>query len=259
MTDSVEAAAVRATGRDRAGRRALDPRGQRHRAHHRPGIVDPGLPRAARRGPLIEVVPGPGKGVRGPGARPPADARLGHPSAPKRRLNKDIRAKTLRVHSARMREEPPRLQRRVNDQAISLAREWRMLGRAATAVALLTSPALFVLLYGDVRLAADLGAAGHVRRRRDLPRRRRRDRAQADPVARALRRRGGAQGAGRHVPAPRLVLAPQVQGLVLGRPDPADRPRRHRALQATRAWSTRSASIIDSIPTLPSPPASGSA
>ena len=46
-----------------------------------------------------------------------------------------------------MREEPPRLQRRVNDQAISLAREWRMLGRAASAVALLTSPALFFLFY----------------------------------------------------------------------------------------------------------------
>src|SRR6201999_3978053 len=48
-----------------------------------------------------------------------------------------------------MREEPPRLQRRVNEQAISLAREWRMLGRAATVVALLTSPALFALLYGS--------------------------------------------------------------------------------------------------------------
>src|SRR3954470_13246797 len=47
-----------------------------------------------------------------------------------------------------MREEPPRLQRRVNEQAISLAREWRVLGRAATVVALLTSPALFALLYG---------------------------------------------------------------------------------------------------------------
>src|SRR5919108_5551535 len=48
-----------------------------------------------------------------------------------------------------MREEPPRLQRRVNEQAISLAREWRVLGRAATLVALLTSPALFALLYGS--------------------------------------------------------------------------------------------------------------
>ena len=47
-----------------------------------------------------------------------------------------------------MREEPPRLQRRVNEQAMSLAHEWRMLGRAATAVALLTSPPLFLLLYG---------------------------------------------------------------------------------------------------------------
>src|SRR6478609_155620 len=48
-----------------------------------------------------------------------------------------------------MREEPPRLQGRVNDQALSLAHEWRMLGRAATVVALLTSPALFLLLYGS--------------------------------------------------------------------------------------------------------------
>src|SRR3954468_15877200 len=48
-----------------------------------------------------------------------------------------------------MREEPPRLQRRVNDQAISLAREWRVLGRAATAVALLTSPVLFLIFYGS--------------------------------------------------------------------------------------------------------------
>src|SRR5689334_20112450 len=48
-----------------------------------------------------------------------------------------------------MREEPPRLQRRVNDQAISLAREWRVLGRVATAVALLTSPALFLLFYAS--------------------------------------------------------------------------------------------------------------
>ena len=85
---------------------------------------------------------------------------------PKRRLKQDIRAKCARVHSSAMREEPPRLQRRVNDQAISLAREWRMLGRVATAVALLTSPALFFLLYGTLRLAARLGAARHVRRRR---------------------------------------------------------------------------------------------
>src|SRR5919108_3282643 len=46
------------------------------------------------------------------------------------------------------REEPPRLiARRVNDQAISLAREWRALNRAATLVAIITSPALFVLLH----------------------------------------------------------------------------------------------------------------
>jgi ATP-dependent Zn protease len=35
----------------------------------------------------------------------------------------------------------------VNEQAISLAKEWRALGRAATAVAVITSPALYVLLH----------------------------------------------------------------------------------------------------------------
>jgi ATP-dependent Zn protease len=38
-------------------------------------------------------------------------------------------------------------ERRVNDSALALAREWKRLSRAATAVALLTSPVLFVLLY----------------------------------------------------------------------------------------------------------------
>jgi cell division protease FtsH len=43
---------------------------------------------------------------------------------------------------------PPRLlHRRVNDQAISLAREWRALNRAATIVAALTSPALYLLFH----------------------------------------------------------------------------------------------------------------
>jgi cell division protease FtsH len=37
--------------------------------------------------------------------------------------------------------------RRVNEQSLALAREWQRLGRAATAVALLTSPVLFVVLY----------------------------------------------------------------------------------------------------------------
>ena len=38
-------------------------------------------------------------------------------------------------------------ERRVNDSALALAREWRRLGRAATFVAILTSPILFMLLY----------------------------------------------------------------------------------------------------------------
>ena len=39
--------------------------------------------------------------------------------------------------------------RRVNQQSLALAREWRRLGRVATGVALLTSPALFVLLHSS--------------------------------------------------------------------------------------------------------------
>ena len=38
-------------------------------------------------------------------------------------------------------------ERRVNDSALALAREWKRLSRAATAVAVLTSPVLFMLLY----------------------------------------------------------------------------------------------------------------
>jgi cell division protease FtsH len=38
-------------------------------------------------------------------------------------------------------------QRRVHDSALALAREWKRLGRAATFVAVLTSPVLFLLLY----------------------------------------------------------------------------------------------------------------
>jgi cell division protease FtsH len=44
-------------------------------------------------------------------------------------------------------EGAPRSGRRVNEHSVALAREWRRLGRAATFVAVLTSPALFILLY----------------------------------------------------------------------------------------------------------------
>jgi SpoVK/Ycf46/Vps4 family AAA+-type ATPase len=60
---------------------------------------------------------------------------------------------------------PKELNRGVNVQAASLAREWRKLGRAATAVALFTSPAVFVLLYERYDWAlpwAVLGALGTV-------------------------------------------------------------------------------------------------
>jgi cell division protease FtsH len=57
------------------------------------------------------------------------------------------------------------LNRGVNEQAASLAREWRKLGRAATIVALLTSPVVFVLLNQRFDWAvpwALLGAIGAV-------------------------------------------------------------------------------------------------
>ncbi len=44
-------------------------------------------------------------------------------------------------------ERQPELGRRVNEDSLALAREWRRLGRAATFVAVLTSPFLFVALH----------------------------------------------------------------------------------------------------------------
>ena len=43
--------------------------------------------------------------------------------------------------------------RQINEHASSLAYEWRRLTRAATAVALLTAPAFFVLLYQSDNLS----------------------------------------------------------------------------------------------------------
>jgi hypothetical protein len=37
--------------------------------------------------------------------------------------------------------------RAVNEQSLALAREWKRLGRAATAVALLTSPIVFAVTF----------------------------------------------------------------------------------------------------------------
>ena len=99
------------------------------------------------------------------------------------------------------------LNRRVNDQAVSLAREWRRLGRAASIVALFTSPLLYVLLHTGLEwpvLWALLGTIAGIVMFRGAGRR---ARAQADPGAVALRRRGRAQGVRRRLAAPALVLA----------------------------------------------------
>jgi ATP-dependent Zn protease len=49
-------------------------------------------------------------------------------------------------------EESPRMTRSINQHASTLGAEWRRLGRAATFVALLTSPAFFLILYDSNRL-----------------------------------------------------------------------------------------------------------
>ena len=62
-------------------------------------------------------------------------------------------------------------ERRVNDSASALAHEWKRLGRAATFVAVLTSPVLFVLLYRGLEWGFLGSLLGTILGRRDLPRR----------------------------------------------------------------------------------------
>ena len=51
-------------------------------------------------------------------------------------------------------------QRTVNEHALALAREWKRLGRAATAVALFTSPILFVVLASSLGWPVPLALLG---------------------------------------------------------------------------------------------------
>ena len=44
-------------------------------------------------------------------------------------------------------DESPRISGAINEHAAALAQEWRRLTRAATAVALLTAPAFFLVLF----------------------------------------------------------------------------------------------------------------
>src|SRR3712207_9140195 len=59
----------------------------------------------------------------------------------------------------------PMTRRKVNQQSLALAREWRRLGRAATFVAVLTSPVLFVALHQQLEWSvpeALLGTIGGI-------------------------------------------------------------------------------------------------
>ena len=119
------------------------------------------------------------------------------------------RERTLKVVTAGDRT-PTLRNRNVNEHSLALAREWKRLGRAATAVAVLTSPILYVMLLSAFDWAWYWAAAGRLRDRRDLPRAGRRDRPQADPGADDLRRRERAQARRHHLPAAPLVLAQEV-------------------------------------------------
>jgi ATP-dependent Zn protease len=59
-------------------------------------------------------------------------------------------------------ERQPALNRRVSEDSIALAREWRRLGRAATFVAVLTSPFLFVVLHERLEWSLLASLAGTV-------------------------------------------------------------------------------------------------
>ena len=100
--------------------------------------------------------------------------------------------------------------RTVNEHSLALAREWKKLGRAATAVALLTSPIVFAVFVVSFEWSRPVVAARGARGRRRLPRRRRRARAQADPDARDLRRGERAADRRHHEPAAALVLEQEV-------------------------------------------------
>ena len=83
---------------------------------------------------------------RRPAARtPPGCAPRSTPSWPARRPSRPRRPRVV-ARSNGDRQDPI-VARRVNEHSIALAHEWRRLGRAATAVAVLTSPALFLALY----------------------------------------------------------------------------------------------------------------
>ena len=140
MTDSLEAAAVRAVGDVESRPVALGRRpATTSMLTTGPRLLDPRLPRAA--------------GAREGRSRRSAVAcanprracwRCGSRCA---RFLSALTRQPLRVRPRTLRYDrgPEGAAFKVNEHATSLAREWRRLGRAATAVALLTSPALFVL------------------------------------------------------------------------------------------------------------------
>ena len=67
-------------------------------------------------------------------------------------------------------DESPRLPGPINEHASALAHEWRRLTRAATAVALITAPAFFLVLYDSNHLSLLAVADHHGDRGGDVPR-----------------------------------------------------------------------------------------
>ena len=111
-------------------------------------------------------------------------------------------------------------------EQLALQREWRRLTRAATFVAVLTSPVTFAFFYVAARLAAPVGARRHVRLHHRVPRLPGRARAPSHPAREHVRRGPRARRGGHRLAAARLVLAHEVPPSLLAR----DRRRRRARL-----------------------------
>ena len=113
---------------------------------------------------------------------------------------------------------------RSSEESVALAGQLRKLARIATFIAMLTSPAAYLLVPARGAPHRRRVAGPHRARRHRLPGPRRPHHPAGDPMAEPLRHRGGAAArGGRGQPAPRLDVA-----LLLPRRDLGRRPRHDR-------------------------------
>ncbi len=189
--------------------------------HRRVRAVAPLLPRTRRHpracGPLGIRPRCSGPRASHPAARPPTapirsliTARTLRTGGGADRPTPDVRPCTLKSKRMAYAEQSPRIMGPINEHASALAHEWRRLTRAATAVALITAPAFFLVLFDSnhlslpVALIVTMVAVVMFRGLVEVV-----DSA-ADPLAEPVRRAREPQ-AGRHRRPPALlVLADEV-------------------------------------------------